>query len=54
MYKTIESTQPNLTIVTELTAVSAIGFLEQTKVDQGGSEQSGNEDHYCSTPFAAG
>jgi len=43
MYKTIETMHKNITIVTELTSVSAIGFLEQ---GQGKNEQSGHEDHY--------
>lgn len=49
MYKTIEANHKNVTIVTELTSVSAIGFLEQGK-----EEQSAKEDYYSSKPFAAG
>lgn len=49
MYKTIEGHHKNVTIVTELTSVSAIGFLEAGK-----EEQSLKEDYYSSKPFAAG
>jgi len=49
MYKTIEANHKNVTIVTELTSVGAIGFLEQGK-----EEQSQKEDYYSSKPFAAG
>ena len=51
MYKTIEAIHKNLIIVTELTSVSAIGFLEQ---GQGKDEEKGGENHYSSKPFAAG
>ena len=50
MYKTIEGHHKNVTIVTELTQVSAIGFIEAGK-----DEQSLKEDNYYSSkPFAAG
>lgn len=43
MYKTIEKNHKNVTIVTELTSVSAIGFLEGGKEDQKKEEQRGEQ-----------
>lgn len=49
MYKTIEATYKNITIVTELANVSTIAFLVQGK-----EEISQRENYYSSKPFAAG
>jgi hypothetical protein len=53
MYLTIEANYKNVTIVTELTSVSAIGYIEAGKEEQS-NEQSQKEDYYSSKPFAAG
>lgn len=53
MYLTIEANYKNVTIVTELTSVSAIGYIQAGKEEQT-NQPSQKEDYYSSKPFAAG